>query len=186
MLVLLMAAIVAATAWTLSDRYTAKAEPDPWRAIPGSAAVIIEVRDPLNAWDRWTHSVQLWEGSGDLPAAAAIDALIGRIAERAEKDAALRRTMEGSTLLVALVPQGNDDVETLIAWSSGSENVLRGLVDAIGPSSGDLLGEGLALDVDTALGTLHLAWSGGIARVSTSRGAPGGGRDRDEERSRRS
>lgn len=169
MLVLLMAAIVAAAAWTLIGRGRSGTLPDPWRAVPGSAAVVIEVGDPLTAWDRWSHTARLWTLISSTRKAAAIDRVIDRLARRAEEDAALRQGLSRATVLFAIAPIGVDGLGTLIIWNTADaaamERVLAGLngMDGTGGNGGSAG----TVTPDSALGALHCAWRSGLALMAS-------------------
>jgi len=49
------------------------------QAIPGNAALIIEVRDPLALWQKLSTSSDLWTGLKALPAIRDLDTLAGRL-----------------------------------------------------------------------------------------------------------
>ena len=129
---LLLLSIVAAAAWTIlrwNDGTTN--DPDPWRAIPTQAAVIIEVPDAWKSWDRFAHTSLLWSGWEKQPATLTLSKLMSKSAQAMEKDAVLRDALSGSTLLVALVRNG----------SKGAGFVAVGAVHGTPPDAlGDVLG----------------------------------------------
>lgn len=126
-------AIVAAAAWTiLRWNDGATSDPDPWRAVPAQAAVIIEVPDAWTHWDRFAHTSLLWSGWEKQPGTLALSRLMSKSAQAMEKSAALRDALGGSTILVALIRNG----------SKGTGFVAVGAIHGTAPADalGDLLG----------------------------------------------
>ncbi|MBS1944865.1 MAG: hypothetical protein JST98_06590, partial [Bacteroidetes bacterium] len=80
----LLLAIVAAIAWWLIGLRQGPAQAaDPWAAVPADAVAVLEVPDPVAAWDHFTGTSQFW---GDLegdPGFSAVDTIMRRIGRAA-------------------------------------------------------------------------------------------------------
>lgn len=118
LVILLLLAVVATTVWTLLRwNRTAPTSADPWSVIPDRSAVILELPDAWETWDRFTHTSQFWGDLETMPSMLAIGKLMAATTERAENDAALREALNDVTLLLALVRTGNEQVDVLLACS---------------------------------------------------------------------
>lgn len=123
LLILLLLAIAAATTWTLLNwNSVARGTMDPWQAVPQRAAVIIEIPDAWQSWDRFTHTSQLWGAIEELPAMAAMGRLMARTVERMENDAALKSALADVPLVISITRTGGDAVDVLFACVPKSSN----------------------------------------------------------------
>ena len=114
LLILLLLAIAGATTWTLLNWNTVvRGSMDPWQSVPQRAAVIIEVPDAWQTWDRFTHTSQLWGAIEQLPAMSAMGRLMARTVERMENDAALKNALADVPVLISITRTGGDVVDVL-------------------------------------------------------------------------
>jgi hypothetical protein len=103
-------------AWTLFRwNRTAITAADAWIAMPERSAVIVEVPDAWATWDRFVHTSQHWSSLEHIPAIAAVGRLMAQTTARAENDEALRGSLEGVTVLAAVMRTGNEQVDLLLA-----------------------------------------------------------------------
>lgn len=123
LLILLLLAIAAAATWTLLNwNSVTRGTMDPWQAVPQRAAVIIEIPDAWQSWDRFTHTSQLWGAIEELPAMAAMGRLMARTVERMENDAALKSALADVPLVISITRTGGDAVDVLFACAPKSSN----------------------------------------------------------------
>ena len=103
LLIILLLAIAGATTWTLLNwNSVVRGSMDPWQSVPQRAAVIIEVPDAWQTWDRFTHTSQLWGAIEQLPAMSAMGRLMARTNERMENDAALKSALANVPVLISI------------------------------------------------------------------------------------
>ena len=138
--VILLLAIATAAGWTLYRwQRPDPAASDPWRAIPGQAALIVELPEAFSTWDRATHTTQLWATFEQLPGVAATGRLLAAAQARMEGDAALRDALSGTPALVALLRAGGPGIGSLFVFAPRNG----------GPSPEGALGELLGMDAAT-------------------------------------
>ncbi|MEZ4756183.1 MAG: hypothetical protein R2817_05095 [Flavobacteriales bacterium] len=166
---ILVLCVLVATSWTLF-RWSRpdKKHSSPWRAIPERVAAVIIIPDGFHTWDRVGHTSQLWAGALQLPAALAVEDLLGRVKARMENDEALRMALSGGDVQVALLRNGGDELGCLFTGSlrGTSGEALRAVAEVLGldaTASGALAGGNVVqLQVDTALPTLSLCVRDGV------------------------
>ena len=123
LLILLLLAIAGATTWTLLNWNTVvRGSLDPWQSVPQRAAVIIEVPDAWQTWERFTHTSQLWGAIEQLPAMSAMGRLMARTMERMENDAALKSALADVPVLISITRTGGDVVDVLFVCVPKSSN----------------------------------------------------------------
>lgn len=173
--ILLLLVIVAATAWTLLNwnRKSITAS-DPWSAIPNRSAVVIEIPDAWTAWDKFTHTSQLWATAEAIPSAAALGRLMARTMERAENDAALRTALNEVSVLVAVMRTSSASVDLLFTCVPHSANgvPLQAFAELLKADDAILAalqrGETVQVRPDTALPALSWRLDGGLWLLATS------------------
>lgn len=162
-------AIVAAIAWwLLSLRQSPAQLADPWAAVPADAVAVLEVPNPVAAWDHFTGTSQFWGSMEGNPGCAAVDSIVRRIARSAN----FQNQAKGSSLLIAWsMPEGNRPVP-LIAWPlEPSAEALQVLGRAFGKpmAAGLWNGEPQSLPADRAMPALELAWGKGLLLIGTAK-----------------
>lgn len=137
------------TLWTWRTAETVGA--DPWRAIPMQSAMVIEVPDAWNSWDRITHTTQLWRTFATAPGAAAAGSVLERLAARMENDGALRASLADQTVLVAILRSGGDRIGCLFVGVRNGGGALadQALAEVLGAptQSLELLATGAVVQV---------------------------------------
>ena len=162
--VLVLIAIVGGTAWWLLKWDSGAHVPsDPWRAVPVNAAIIVEVPSPLNAWDRFTSTSQLWNAWEKTPGCVALDSLMSRSRDACEKDASLKRILDASAMLISMSASG-EGFSTLISWSINDPKALRKL----DPAFAALSAEGKAFEPSVELPKMEIAFADGLLLISDS------------------
>lgn len=123
LLIILLLAIAGATIWTLLNwNSVVRGSMDPWQSVPQRAAVIIEVPDAWQTWDRFTHTSQLWGAIEQLPAMSAMGRLMARTNERMENDAALKSALANVPVLISITRTGGDVVDVLFVCAPKRSN----------------------------------------------------------------
>ncbi|HQW42441.1 MAG TPA: hypothetical protein PK149_14820, partial [Flavobacteriales bacterium] len=123
LLIILLLAIAGATTWTLLNwNSVVRGSMDPWQSVPQRAAVIIEVPDAWQTWDRFTHTSQLWGAIEQLPAMSAMGRLMARTNERMENDAALKSALADVPVLISITRTGGDVVDVLFVCAPKRSN----------------------------------------------------------------
>ena len=123
LLIILLLAIAGATIWTLLNwNSVVRGSKDPWQSVPQRAAVIIEVPDAWQTWDRFTHTSQLWGAIEQLPAMSAMGRLMARTNERMENDAALKSALADVPVLISITRTGGDVVDVLFVCAPKRSN----------------------------------------------------------------
>lgn len=175
LVILLLLAVVAATAWTLLRWNARAAAPgDPWRAIPERSAVVIEVPDAWTTWDRFTHTSQLWGSFEEVPGLAALGRLMARTSERAENDAALRSALQNVTMVISVTRTGGDHVDVLFACVPKRSDAapLQAFAELLkaDDATARALAQGDVVQVrpDTALPALSLSIKNGLWLLASS------------------
>lgn len=141
LIVLVLSAILGGIAWWLLSWQRSHAPPaDPWSALPTNTAVVFELPAPVSTWQRATGTAQIWGAWEKLPGFASFNAVMVRLQGLADADAAVAAAFDASTLLVALVPRG-EEVGALWIWSLRPD---RGLLAKLGPVLGGGLEQVLA------------------------------------------
>ncbi|HMC98074.1 MAG TPA: DUF3352 domain-containing protein, partial [Flavobacteriales bacterium] len=172
--VLLLLAVVAAAGWTLYrwNRLGHDAG-DVWRSIPDQPAIVIELPDAWGAWDRFTHTSQVWNALEQVPELAAIGTLMTRAVERTQNDAALRDALAGTPLIIAFIAGGERPgclftgvLNTSDQAALGSFGAMLGL-DARAAAS-LVTGKVITLRPDTSLPELSLAVHDGLWLLASS------------------
>jgi len=158
----LLLAIVAAIAWWLIGLRQGPAQAaDPWAAVPADAVAVLEVPDPVAAWDHFTGTSQFW---GDLegdPGFSAVDTIMRRIGRAA---ATLGQGKGGSMVVAWSVPEGNRPVPLVVWPVEPSAGALQMLGLAFGKPLSPALwnGERQHIPADSALPALEVAWANGL------------------------
>lgn len=173
--IFLLLAVIGGTAWTLMrwNRGTTLTA-DPWKPIPGRAAIILEVPDALVTWDRFTHTSQFWSGLERIPAMRAIGRSIAQAMERAENDAAFRGSVDGTTILVAVMRTGGEQADALLTYAPRSMDgapvrTFTELLHIDEAAIGTLLGGNtVQCRPDPALPALSVAVRDGVWIIATS------------------
>ncbi len=175
--ILLIIITLSAAGYTLWTWRTAETVgPDPWQAIPMQAAIVVEVPDAWNSWDRITHTTQLWRTFASVPAVAAAGSIVQDIAARMENDAALRSSMGSDTVLIAILRSGGERIGSLFVGQrkGGSTLADHGLAEAFGANAQavELLATGAVVQVrpDTALPPLSLCLRPGLWLLASDPG----------------
>lgn len=173
--VVLLLAILAGAAWMLWrwDRGSAAAA-DPWRAIPAEAAVIVEVPDALAAWDRFTHTSLLWRAWEPMRGPKRMAAVIGRVQQTLEADAALRQEWGAPAVIVALLRSGQGAADALFVGPCGAlpAERLAGLL-GVDAAQARAFAEGrpVACAADSAWRGLHACTREGLWLLASSAAA---------------
>lgn len=167
---LLLAAIVAGTAWWLWNWRAGPAPAaDPWQAIAPEAVVVLEIPEPLGTWERFSGTSQFW---GDIEAAPAFAALNGVMSRLAQASPVPGHGKEGEhPLLIAWEAPGNDTLPLLMAWPlAASPEALNTLGTAlmIEVPAPFWSGTRLTAKPDSALPALVVAWGRGILLLGTT------------------
>lgn len=170
--ILLLLAILGGIAWWLVrwQRHEQVVR-DPWSAVPTTAAVIISVPSPLQTWDRFTGTAQLWGAMEPMPGCHALSGLVQRIGLAAMAQEELATAIGKAPLLITL-NTGHDGGTTIIWPLPASTEALA----ALGPAFGVELGPGspfweertVVLRPDSALPALHATWRDGLLLMATS------------------
>lgn len=175
--ILLIVISLAAAGYTLWTWNTGEAiHADPWRAIPAQSAIVIEVPDAWNSWDRITHTTQLWRTFATLPGAAAAGSVVQSLSTRMENDAALRSSMGNETVLIAILRSGGDRIGCLFVGERKGGGTLadQALADVLGANAKalDLLATGAVVQVrpDTALPPLSICLRPGLWLLASDPG----------------
>lgn len=125
LVIVLLLGITGAIAWWLRGWNGGAAKPaDPWRSVPPMAAAIIHVPDPLNTWERFKSTSQLWNAWSAYPACHAADSIMG----------ALRGKLDGGDLVAALTAS-DDGFNLTLAWAFTDPRDLAAF-DAVLPGVG--------------------------------------------------
>src|SRR5690606_38976226 len=133
---------------------------DPWRAVPSHAAVVLRVPDAWSAWDRFSHTSQLWGAFEKVPSVAAAGKLLARTAARMEQDATLRDAFLGTPVLVTILRGGGDAIGCTFTglMPSGEHAPLLAMTELLGAdaAAAKSLSQGGTIQVrpDTALPAL--------------------------------
>ncbi len=173
--ILLLLAIVGATAWTLYkwNRTTTTAV-DPWAALPARSAVVIEIPDAWSTWDKFTHTSQLWATAEAIPSAAAMGRLMARTMERAENDAALRSALTDVPVFVSVTRTGSEQIDLLFACVPRAANgvPLQAFGELLKADDASIAaiqrGEVVQVKPDSSLPALSLSVQQGLWLLATS------------------
>lgn len=141
--------------WLVRWNRDAPHAPDPWRAVPTTAAAIIHVPDPLNTWERFKSTSQTWNAWSAYPACHAVDSLME----------VLRGKLEGerSELVVTITP-AEDGFNLTLAWAFADPRAATGM-EALVPG----LGAGRQrIAATAALPAMEASITGGLFLLSTS------------------
>jgi len=175
--VLLIVITLAAAGYTLWTWNTAEADrADPWRAIPMQSAIVIEVPDAWNSWDRITHTTQLWRTFATASGVSAAGTLVQGLATRMENDAALRSSLGNETVLIAILRSGGDRTGCLFVGERNGGGTLadKALAEVLGANAQalELLASGAVVQVrpDTALPPLSLSMRPGLWLLASDPG----------------
>lgn len=166
--VLLLLGIAAAATWTLLDRTGPGSSANPWDAVPDQAVAVVEARDPLTTWDRWTHTSQFWPGVRELTGAAHLDQVLARLATAADADAGLRDGLRSVSLVTVILPS-DSGYAALWIWAAADRRSWNRVIGALGegtdadPSRTDVRSIAAAGGVPR----LFSAWNNGLAFLST-------------------
>ena len=169
LIVLLLLIVGSAAVWTLYhwNRPTT-GRSDPWRAVPTQAAVIVQVPDAWETWDRFAHTAQLWGTLEQLPGGAAVGRLLSATVQRMEQDAALRNALQGRAVLHVMLRAGGEHIGHLTIGGLPLENglPLPALADLLGADAAGAAalarGGTITVKPDSALGELQLAVTDGL------------------------
>jgi hypothetical protein len=174
---LLIVAVLAAVGYTLwTWKGTAHTAADPWQAIPTQSAIIVQLHEPWAAWDRATHTSQLWGAFSSAPGVAASGRLLERISARMENDAALRNELSSNTVLIAILRSGGDRIGSLFtgALNGGGSLAEQALAEVLGADAQamQLISSGNVVQVhpDTALPPLSLCLRSGLWLLASDPG----------------
>lgn len=121
LIVLLLVGILAGTAWWLLRWNGARPRgTDPWELLPLNTAVVLEVPQPLSAWERFTSTSQLWAAWDNTKGCEAVADIMARLHELAAGNARWKEACDGPSVLIALAPAA-DHYSTLIVWPLAME-----------------------------------------------------------------
>lgn len=143
---------------------------DLWKAVPSTAAVIIELPELDERWPRWSQTSLFWQSLQQDPACHALDSLLGAVATAVDEAPGLRTMLHATPPKIVLLRQGGEAFTTLVLAPyprSGAERLLGSL----GLAANDIRilakGETLTHDLGT-LGTLHFKVAGDLLMIGTS------------------
>lgn len=91
---------------------------DPWKAIPATAPLVFEVRDPLLAWDRWKHTSVFWPRLSTGAGARSLDSALTSLGDLVEKSPGFAGAFSRCGVLAALLP-GTDATPRVLFVVSG-------------------------------------------------------------------
>lgn len=175
--ILLIALVVATAGYTLWNwRVDQPADSDPWRAVPGHTAMVVQLAEPWSTWDRAIHTSQLWGTASRIPAVAGAARVLDRMAQRMEKDAVLRGALEGRPVLAAMLRSGGDRAGLLLVGSHAPPaTALAGPLSEVLAAEGatrTALEQGQVVQVlpDTALPELSVCLQGGLWLLASDPG----------------
>ena len=175
LILVLLLAVGALVAWTLWHwERTVPTTKDPWMAVPERAAMVIEVPDAWRAWDRFTHTSQLWSALEQVGSLAAVGRLMARTTERAENDAALRHALSDVSVVIAMARTGNKTVDLLLTCAPNTTDgiPLRVFAELLKADEATMLalqrGDVVQVRPDTALADLSLCIQQGLWLLATS------------------
>ena len=130
LILILLLAIVGGIGWWLWNWERTRAPAaDPWSALPTNTALVLEMQAPVSTWQRATGTAQIWSAWEKLPGFASFNTVMARLQGLADADVALARAFDASTLLVALVPRG-EETGALWIWSIRTDGALLGRLGA--------------------------------------------------------
>ncbi len=175
LLIAMLLVVIGGTTWTLLNwNEVATITKDPWRAIPQRSAIIVEIPDAWNSWDRFTHTSQLWSAFEKLPAIGGMGRLMARVVERMENDATLKNALTDVPLLISVTRTGGDAVDVLFSCVPKSSNgvPMQAFVALLkgNEATAATLNTGAVVQVrpDTALGEFSLCVRDGLWLLASS------------------
>ncbi len=166
LILLLLAGILGAIGWWLVRWSGAIVQQqDPWKAVPPTTAVVLEIPDLRTGWERFTGTTQLWGAMEHMPGCMALDRLI-------EQVMALVPAEHGRTPLLVALPAGGSD-EALLIWSlpyrpDRLASLGTPLHMDLGKGSALWQGGTVTFRPDSTLPQLHAAWHDGLLLIATS------------------
>lgn len=166
----ILLAIVGGTAWWLWQWQEGPGKPaDPWTIVAPDAVAVLEVPEPFKAWGRFTGTSQFWGDLESLPAYAALDTLIKRMAG---PTAGIKEVAEQPLVISWRLNRDNEPVPVVAMPMMRSEAAKERLAAALGkPLPSDWWsGKRVAVQPDTALPVLEMAWAQGLALLGTDAG----------------
>lgn len=169
---LVLAAVLAGTAWSFVEWWRPVAKPaDPWAAVPTESAVIVELSGGLEAWNAFTGASQVWSAFGHGAAAASLDSLVGRVLE------ALDENGSNNAPLVAWLPRGErTGWLTVIAGPKDHRAApwpaLLNAMEKGGDANGRTFnpGETFPSAKGERIGPLHVHWTNGLLLIGSDEG----------------
>lgn len=169
---LVLAAVLAGTAWSFIEWWRPVARPaDPWAAVPTESAVIVELSGGREAWNAFTGASQVWSTFGNTAEATSLDSLIGRTLNALEENGVK------SLPLVAWMPRG--ERTGWLAVIAGPRdhraapwpallNALEKGADANGRTFNP--GETFPSAKGEPIGPLHVHWTNGLLLIGSDVG----------------
>lgn len=169
---LVLAAVLAGTAWSFIEWWRPVARPaDPWAAVPTESAVIVELSGGREAWNAFTGASQVWSAFGSYAEAASLDSLVGRALSTLEESGTKGRP------IVAWMPRG--ERTGWLAVLAGPKdhrkapwpsllNALERSGDADGLSFNP--GETMTTATEERMGPVHAHWVDGLLLIGSDAG----------------
>lgn len=169
---LVLAAVLAGTAWSFIEWWRPVARPaDPWAAVPTESAAIVELSGGREAWNAFTGASQVWSAFGNTAEAASLDSLLGRALNALEESGAK------SLPLVAWMPRG--ERTGWLAVLAGPKDhraapwpALLNAMEKGGDVNGRTFnpGETFPSAKGERMGPVHVHWTNGLLLIGSDEG----------------
>ncbi len=160
---LLLAILGGIVWWLLGWNGSRHGHADPWRIVPANAAAIIEVPSPLNSWERFKSTSQVWNGWSGYPGCRAVDSIMVSLRERFEVQEGSPSLAVASSMVIVITAAENGFNVTL-CWAFADKRAIerfKTLLPEIGTGRS-------VIAATSSLPAMECAVKNGMLLVSTS------------------